>query len=266
MENGLNVKQLIDQVIADTPNNGFDSQGTTDRGFPQFDKRECKNKLSMLVLKDLIQGMMRDEPIEGLDNMIGQSLGKYLNDPAFKNVDAYDYICQSRDRLSSPLLGELIQELDTATDELETKAKDGEKVDLDNVNVNDILKKVENYDDLRKTLKEIVSQKVVRDVTKNILNSDDSPTFGNLDEKLAKVSDEVLQNSVIMTISSKIFKESYKEDKHTDPDVATQRAIVEFCVYQLGRVFKQTPRVDIFKEYDISPTDAFLYQEAKANA
>jgi len=263
METGQNVKQLIDKVIADTPNNGFDSHSTQDRGLPQFDKRECKNKLSMLVLKDLICAMMRNEPIEGLDNMIGQSLGKYLNDPAFKNVDAYDYICQSRDRLSSPLLGELIQELDSVTDELAIKAKDGEKIDLDNIKVDDIINKVKDIDDLKKVIKEIASQKVIRDVTKNILDSDHAPTFGNLDEKLAKVSNEALQDSVIMTISSKIFKEAYREDKNADPDVATQKALVEFCVYQLGRLFKQTPRVDIFTEYDIEPSENFLYQEGR---
>ena len=141
------------------------------------------------------------------------------------------------------------------------EAKDGEKIDIDSIDIDEILKNVKDIEDLKKVLREIVSQKVVKDVTKNILASDDAPTFGNLDEKLAKIGDNVIQNSVVMTVASKIFKEAYREDKNADPDVATQKALVEYCVYQLSRVFKQTPRVDIFKEYDISPSDEQLYQE-----
>lgn len=249
----INVKSLIDQVISQTPGGEFKNTGNQDRGLPVFDKRDCKNKLSMLVLKDLIRGMMRDEPIEGLDNMINVSLGKYLNDPAFKGCDAYDYMCRSRDRLSSPMLGELIQELDDAADKLDADSKEGKKIDIDNYDINDILKNIENYDDLRNTLKEIVSQKVVRDVTKTIVKSNDAPTFENLDEKLAQTDDNTTQESIILNISGQIFKEAYRHDKNADSNTALRQAIVEYCVYQLSQTFKQYPRTNIFVEYDIKP-------------
>jgi hypothetical protein len=197
--------------------------------------------------------MMRDESNDSIDTMITQSLDKH-----FQNSETckgpYDYLCKSKEVLGSPLVADIIQEIDAKSDELVEKAKEGEIVDPSDVDVKSMIKNVENYERLREKLKEVVSQKVVNDVTRSITQSNDAPTFSAIDDKLAQTSDEAIEESVILCMSSRIIKEHSIGTEQEDLDNALQEAIVEYCVHQLNYAFKQIDHnTSIYARYDLRP-------------
>ena len=122
------VRSLLDSIIHNT-NQSFsqndsktvddaESVGVTvkhNNFHPQtFDSGKFREKLSLYVLHDLVGAMMHDETTD-LDCMIDQSIMKHIKDDY--NGTCYGYLCNARDRLKSPLLGDIIQEVEDKTED-----------------------------------------------------------------------------------------------------------------------------------------------------
>ncbi len=265
------VKSLIDDIIHNTDNSYPAGKGpvydkdtvgaeiTSNNYHPQtFDKGKFREKLSLYVLKDLVSAMMADD-VADVDGMVDASIMRHIKDDY--NGSCYDYLCGARDRLKSPILADIIQEVDDATDEKEKDLEDT-KDDEDltgEINIAVLLKDVTDYDEFRKKLMEQVSKKVVDDVAGVITKRNDYPVFDNLDEELEKkdkdeaeeVTDEETQESVILSLCGKIVTESYAEKHPISTEEGLERAICEYCVAQMDLLFKATPKRHVYDRYGI---------------
>ena len=186
------IKDLLDSIINDTEKaysgknavmSDDENKLNHDGSNPvTFDKGEFKEKLSLFVLSDIVHAMMHDET-KDLDGMIDDSIMKHIHDD-YKGT-CYGYLTDARDRLKSPIIGDLVQEMDEATDEVAEELEETKDPDVaDDFDMSELLKNVDNYEDLRIKLKDIVSKKVVDDVAGVITKSNDAPVFDDLDEKL----------------------------------------------------------------------------------
>ena len=273
-----NVKSLIDDIINKTnisyqkdnkPVNDRESVGATfthNNFHPQtFDAGKFREKLSLYVLHDLVDAMMHDETSD-LDEMIDVSIIKHIKDNY--NGSCYGYLCNARDRLKSPLLGDIIQEVEDKTEDTENALNDTKDSDLLNgqIDVKDLLKDVKDYDTFRNKLKKQVSDKVVKDVAQVITKRNDAPVFDDLDEELNKKdADEVreesnenenqeetnAQESVIFKMCGAIVTE-YAADNHPiSTEEGLNMAIVEYCLNEMDYLFKSVPKKNIYMKYDI---------------
>lgn len=268
------VKSLIDDIIHNTDNSYPAGKGLvydkdtvgveiTNNNFPvqTFDKGKFKEKLSLYVLKDLVSAMMADD-VADVDHMVDDSIMRHIRDNY--NGSCYDYLCNARDRVKSPILADIIQEVDDATDEKEKELEETKDDDslAGEINIAVLLKDVTNYDEFREKLKEQVSKKVVDDVAGVITKRSDAPVFDDLDEELKKedkddkeetegVSDEETQESVILNLCGKIVTESYALKKPMSTEEGLERAICEYCVAQMDMLFKANPKKHVYERYGL---------------
>ena len=187
------IKRLLDEIIDnDDSNTGLNtapSQAPLNHDMEpvKFDKGEFREKLSLNVLKDVISAMMHDDTSD-VTGLIDASIMDHINKD-YKGT-CFGYLCRSRDKLQSPILGDIVQELENTADEAEEEVKTtgviNNNVENPDIATKEILDSVNNYDELRKKLKEEVSKKVVNDVTKVITKSNDAPVFDNIDITLKK--------------------------------------------------------------------------------
>lgn len=250
------IKGLLDSIINNTNNSYPDKTEPQNNTTIKFDKGEFRERMSMYVLKDIICAMMHDET-KDLDHMIDESIMKHIHDNY--NGSCYCYLKNSRDRLSSPILGDIIQEIDNKTEEVaKTISEKKDPCVAESVDVKVILKDVTNYDELREKLKEQVSQQVVDDVTKVITTSNDAPVFDDLDEKLEKddqsnetppTGEDVTNESVILRMCGSIVTESAINGNRISTEEGMNRAIVEYCIAEMDTLFKQRPKVSIYAKY-----------------
>lgn len=266
------VKSLIDDIIHNTDSsypagkgpvydkNTVGAYHTSNNFHPQtFDKGKFREKLSLYVLRDIISAMMGDDASD-MDEMVDNAIMRHIKNQY--NGSCYDYLNRAGERLDSPLIRDIVQELDDYTDakaeELElTKDDDG----IDNeIDIDELLKDVANYDEYKKRLKDTVTDKVVNDVTKVIETRDDAPVFDNLDEELSselgnapttKANEDTTTESVILKICGKIVTESYAHKEPITTDEGFNRAVVEYCIAQMDWLFKAEPKVCIFDEFGV---------------
>jgi hypothetical protein len=275
------VKNLLDSIIDDT-NNSYPAGGkgpvydketvgaynTHNNFHPQtFDKGKFREKLSLYVLHDLVGAMMHDETTD-LDNMIDESIMKHIKNNY--NGSCYSYLTNARDRLKSPLLADVIQEVDAKTDEVEEELEETKDEDTLNfeINIKDLLKDVVDYDDFREKLKDQVSKKVVDDVAGVITQRNDAPIFPDLDEKLNKQdADEVADEekaaeegmmdedhtteSVILKLTGAIVTEAAINKVSMSTEEGMNRAVVEYCLNEMDYLFKADPKVNMYARYRI---------------
>lgn len=257
------IKSLLDSIIDDT-NNSFQNKKTPmdpetvgamhhhNNFHPvTFDAGKFREKLSLYVLKDLICAMMHDE-VTDLDGMIDESIQRHIHHDY--NGTCYGYLCNARDRLKSPLIGDIIQEIDDKTEEVEDALNDTKDADLMNgeIDTKELLKDVDNYDTFRDKLKEQVSKKVVDDVSGVIAQRNDAPVFDDLDEELTKTDKEDVTNeSVILRICGSIVTESAIAKKPISTEEGLNKAIVEYCIAEMDYLFKADPKVSIYAKYKI---------------
>jgi hypothetical protein len=275
------VKNLLDSIIDDT-NNSYPAGGkgpvydketvgaynTHNNFHPQtFDKGKFREKLSLYVLHDLVGAMMHDETTD-LDNMIDESIMKHIKNNY--NGSCYSYLTNARDRLKSPLLADVIQEVDAKTDEVEEELEETKDEDTLNfeINIKDLLKDVVDYDDFREKLKDQVSKKVVDDVAGVITQRNDAPIFPDLDEKLDKQdADEVADEekaaeegmmdedhtteSVILKLTGAIVTEAAINKVSMSTEEGMNRAVVEYCLNEMDYLFKADPKVNMYARYRI---------------
>ena len=214
-----------------------------------FDKGAFKEKLAMYVLKDIIQAMMMDDTSD-LDNTIDTSILRHMHDDC--GCGCYNYLSNARHKLKSDLLGDIIQEIDNAADEVTVKVSMTKDPSVaDQVDVKEILKNVENYEDFTKLLKEKTANQVVNQMKSVLLQSNDAPTFDtkSLDQKIGN-NEKAVEESSIMKIYSTIIYESYVDGKPTiSSDMGMEMAFVEYCIDQLDHVFMATPKRSVMARY-----------------
>jgi hypothetical protein len=257
------IKDLLNDIIHNTDNSYTDTSGKKPENpnVQYFDKGQFREKLSMNVLKDIICAMMHDET-KDLDGMIDAAIMRHINDNYGGSCHCYLKSCC--DKLKSPILGNIIQEIEekcncVAQEACETKdPKSAEK----KIDTKEMLRNVEHYGELRDRIKNEVSQKVVEDVSKVIVNSNQAPTFDKLDEKLEKkkkddnedkqnkpLSDDIATESVIMRMCGAIVTESAMNKAPITTEEGLNRAIVEYCIVQMDALFKQYNNSDGFTRY-----------------
>lgn len=258
------IKSLLDSIIDDT-NNSFQKKNDIvvknnsvgavhhhNNFHPvTFDAGKFREKLSLYVLKDLICAMMHDETTD-LDGMIDESIQRHIHDDY--NGTCYGYLCNARDRLKSPLIGDIIQEIDDKTEEVEDELNDTKDEDLMNgeIDTAELLKDVPDYDTFRDKLKEQVSQKVVEDVSGVIEQRNDAPVFDDLDKELEKTdANDVTNESVILRICGSIVTESAIAKKPISTEEGLNKAIIEYCIAEMDYLFKADPKVSIYAKYKI---------------
>lgn len=265
------VKSLLDSIIDNTDNSfqnhrgpvfDKDTVGTTitrNTYHPQtFDSGKFREKLSLYVLHDLVTAMMHDETND-LDGMIDSSIMRHIHDD-YSNGSCYGYLCNARDRLKSPLVADIIQEIDDKTDEVKDGLNDTKDEDLMNgeIDVKELLKDVKDYDEFRDKIKDNVSKKVVNDVANVITQRNDAPVFDDLDNELqkkdkddVKEENDATQESVIFKMCGAIVTESAINKERISTEEGLNRAIVEYCINQMDFLFKANPKVPIYSKYKI---------------
>ena len=255
------IKSMLDSII-DGANNKFPNtvNSTIHQNpgvdMPQtFDAGKFREKLSLYVLKDIICAMMHDET-KDLDGMIDQSIMNHINND-YKTT-CYGYLCKSRDKLNSPILSDIIQEIDQKTMTVQSKVVDrqDDSFTADAEDLKDELKNIDNYDELRERLKEVVSNKVVNDVAKVVTQSNDAPVFDDLDEKLAEKKEEKLETdeettneSVILRMSGQFVSEAAMAGKPISTEEGMNRAIIQYCMNEMDYLFKMDPSMRGMSRY-----------------
>jgi hypothetical protein len=258
------IKGMLDAII-DGANNKFpNTVNSTLHQNPgvqmptTFDAGKFREKLSLYVLKDIVCAMMHDDT-KDLDGMIDQSIMKHIHDDY--GCTCYDYLHKAQGALgNSPVLSDIIQEIDSKTMQIQSKVVDTQDDSFTNdaANLKEELKNIENYDELRKRIKDIVSQKVVNDVTVVITKSNDAPVFSDLDEKLAErktskpetdEEEDVTKESVIFRITGQIVAESALEGNRISTEEGMERAIVEYCMCHMDYLFKLDPSMRHLNRY-----------------
>lgn len=269
-----NVKDMLDSIINNTDNsyqkndkgtafkaNTVGATVTSNNFHPQtFDSGKFKEKLSLYVLHDLVDAMMADDT-EGLDEMVDKSIMKHIND----NYDGscYGYLCAARDRLKSPILAGVVQEVDDITEETSEELEENKDDDTlaGQINIQLLLKDVTDYDTFRDKLKNAVSKKVVDDVYGVVTKRNDAPVFDDLDEELEKQDkdevqekaeaneEDVTEESVIMRLTGAIVTEHAIAKDPISTDEGMDQAIVEYCLHELDMCFKAKPKTSFWQSH-----------------
>lgn len=251
-----NIKSMIDKIINDTRDSykSYNEKLTTGNDeVKSFDATEYKNRLSMCVLKDIISAMMHDET-KDLDCTIDQIIMKHIKDN--NHGSCYDYLKKAGDTLKSPIITDIISNIDNKTANIKSMLeikKDDDVIAEGELTVKEILKDVDNYDELREKIKEHVSQKVIDDVSGVITKSNDAPVFDDIDEKLSKSNDGVTVESIIVHATGAIVSEyamaNIKTRDTMSVDDGMNQAIIEYCLYEMDKLFKQKSRLNIYSKY-----------------
>ena len=254
------IKGILDSII-DGANNKFPNNMNTtlhqNPGTPQpvtIDSGKFREKLSLYVLKDLICAMMHDDT-KDLDSMIDQSIMTHIHDTY--GCTCYDYLCRSCNKLNSPVLSDIIQEIDDKTMRIQSKVVDrqDDSSTADAEDLKESLKNIDNYEELRQKLKEVVSKKVVDDVAKVVTTSNDAPVFDDLDEKLAEKkespqpTDEMTNESVILRMCGNIVTEAAMNGVQMDSHEGPERAIIQYCISEMDYLFKMDPSMRHIQKY-----------------
>lgn len=266
------IKGLLDDIISGTEKSFKNDKKECCHEKPNhpmnpqtFDKGKFREKLSMYVLKDLVCSMMHNET-KDLDGMIDNSIMRHIHD----NYDGscFGYLCNARDRLKSPLLDDVIQEVE---DEVESRAeelentKDPDIVDRP-IDVKEMLKDVNGYTDLSKKIEELVTQKVIDDVA-GVLTKKNPPKFDDIDKKLKKASmndvaaqaaeeqedtmDEMTSESKILKMTGEIVVEHALMNDPISTEDGFNQAVVEYCISKMDYLFKATPKISIYAKYNL---------------
>jgi len=179
MADKKSIKSLMDDIIKDT-----DKRYSKDEDcYEKFDGDEYREKLSMLVLRDIIDAMMAHDT-KDLDGMIDDSIMKHIHDD-YKGT-CYGYLCRARDKCKSPMLADIIQEIEnkTAVAAQECEITKNHPV-VESAEVKEMLKGVDDYDSFIEKLANEVSEKVVNDVAGLLTDGGaKAPSFSDLDEKI----------------------------------------------------------------------------------
>lgn len=264
------IKSLLDDIINDT-NNSYTGKAPIEKsnsvGVTQthnnyhpvtFDRGKFREKLSLYVLSDIVHAMMHDET-KDLDGMIDESIMRHIN--SNYNGTCYGYLCGARDRLKSPLVGDIIQEIDDKVDEVEDELNSTKDDALLNgkIDTRELLKQVSNgdgsYNTFRERVGEKVTEKVIEDVSNVIADKAEYPVFDKVDNFMktdkSDDNDEQVGESVILKICSAIVTECAVEKNPITTEEGLNRAIIEYCIAEMDFLFKADPKESIYAKYKI---------------
>lgn len=274
---GKDIKDLINDIIDRTDNSYTSTSDTTTKNQTlTFDKGTFREKLSLLVLKDIVSAMMADQT-QDLDGMIDKSIIDHIADDY--SGSCYNYLCRSRDKTNSPMLGDIIQEIDDATDKMAnqiTLTKDDSAID-DEIDPLELAKNVDGYAKFRDAIRRKVSEKIINSVAKEIVDSDDAPTFKDTlgkELEVSKKTDEEVPTetpsatpeeipdetptenattptgeSVIIKASTKIISEAYMDGDSISTKDAINKAIIEYCLSEMDTCFLQDTKNNFYNKY-----------------
>lgn len=265
------IKSMLNDII-DGANNKFpNSVNSTmhqNMGVQQpqtFDAGKFREKLSMYVLKDIISAMMHDDT-KDIDGMIDQSIMQHIRDEY--GCGCYDYLRRCcKNSLKGGLIEDIVQEIDDKTEKVTEKVSEtqDDAFTSDMENMEKELPNIKNYEQLREELRKLVSDKVVNDVAKEIVNKN-APTFDNVDKALAvqktdstnTAADEndtegadVQSESVCMNICHKIMTEAAVRNINITMEQALELSFIEFCMSEMDYLFRMDPtksRIDKWQQ------------------
>jgi hypothetical protein len=186
------IKDLLDSIIKDNDKDYSDKrkaeEGNSDH--VKFDRVNFREKLSLYVLRDLISAMMHDDT-KDLDNMIDSSVMRHINHNY--GGSCYDYLKSSCEKLQSPLIGDIIMEIENECDRVEQEVyltKNPNCIEEAALKTKELLESCDNYEEFRQNLMNKVSKDIVDDVTNVVVNGNEAPVFDDLDASLNKKSKE----------------------------------------------------------------------------
>lgn len=259
------IKNLLDSII-DNTDNSYTGKCSEPSSIPEnprggshlpqtFDSGKFREKLSLYVLHDLVSAMMHDET-KDLDDMIDSSIMRHITNDY--HGTCYGYLCHSRDRLKSPLIGDIIQELEDKTAEVEKEVKDTKDEEglKSTINIDEILKNVTNYEEFRDKLKDAVSDKVVKDVTDVVTKRNDAVVFDDLDDELdAKKADDInpenTNESVILRICGAIVTEAAIHKQPISTEEGFNKAVVEYCIDEMDYLLLKNAYNPVSSRYNL---------------
>lgn len=261
----MSISSLLNDIIA----NG--SNATTSVVNPSnvnvsFDKDKEKDKLAFGVIKDMTKAMMADDPPKD-ESMIDSSIMDHIQND-YKSTP-FGYLNDAKNRLKSPLLESLIESIEEAVIQEEADLKEKGYVADNHKISSDILEGNPDYQTFRDKLAKETSNMVVNDVAGELLKTNQTPDFSNIDNKIKPVTKEeatpeggeeepvteedqelpttpVEENmqteSAIINMSQTIVTESYAAGNPLTTEQGMEKAICEYCVQQLCFLFKDTSR------------------------
>lgn len=262
------IKNLLNDIIHDTDNNSYPDKYniTSDNKNNVFDKVDFREKLSMNVLKDIISAMMHDET-KDLDGMIDDSIKRHID--TNYNGSCYNYLTKSCCALHSPMLGSIIQEINNKTEEVAEQVEATKNcpncVTEAELKTKELLESCddgETYKEFRRRLRDKVSRDIVEEVSGCITDGNDTPDFGDVDQKIVKTEqkndtagdtppapEEPKTESKIIRMCGSIVQESVMNNHPMSTEDGLNKAIIEYCIVQMDRLFKQNTNVDGYSLY-----------------
>ena len=276
---GKDIKDLINGIIDSTDNSYPTSPANINVKNPTltFDKGAFREKLSLCVLRDIVHAML-DDDYEDMDGMIDRSIINHI--AADYNGSCYDYLCKSRDATKSPMISDIIQEIDDTVEDTADKAARDKEVVIDDISLQNVVnpldleKRVDNYAQFREEIKKKVADKIINSVVAELVGNNDAPKFkDNLDASLKEKQNETnskpeedgngstdmktgeenmvqpMGESVIITAAGRIYAESARAGIDTDYDTCMNKAILEYALTNLDLCWKQHTKNDFYNKY-----------------
>jgi len=208
-----NIKSLLNDIIAGGSENGpHVSQDTTSN--VTFNKDDVKEKLAFGIIKDMTKAMMHDEKLSD-EKMLDDSIIDHVKND-YKGT-CFGYLNDAQKRLKSPLLADVIQEIEeyAIMEEADFNEKgyvsDNHKID------SDILKDNPDYKTFRKKLTEETSNMVVNDVANEVLKTKETPVF-DIDDKIKPVTNETAPTDESLNVS----EEDVTDDTGEGPSTVSE--------------------------------------------
>lgn len=257
------IKNLLNDIIHDTDDSNPDKTHLSKDSVVNFNKADFREKMSLNVLKDIISAMMHDET-KDLDGMIDASIMRHIN--TNYNGSCYDYLTKSCDALRSPLLGSIIQEINNKVDEVAEQVQRTKNVPdtiqeaaLKTKELLEACDENEPYEQFRRRLRDKVSRDIVEEVSSEITNSNDATDFSDVDEKIKQSNEqkddpnnnteEPKTESKIIRMCGSIVQEAVTHHESITTEQALNKAIIEYCIVQMDRLFKQKTNIDGYSRY-----------------
>jgi hypothetical protein len=120
----------------------------------------------------------------------------------------------------------------------------------------------DTYDQFRQKLRDKVSRDIVEEVSAVVTQGNDAPVFDDIDSKI-KQSDEkkdteikdennaqeVNTESKIIRMCGSIIQESVLNEQPMTTEEGLNKAIIEYCIVQMDRLFKQNTNIDGYSRY-----------------
>lgn len=277
------IKNLLDDIIKNTDKSYEDKHIASEDPSPiKFDKTNFREKLSLYVLKDLICAMMHDDT-KDLDNMIDSSIMRHIN--TNYGGSCYNYLKSSCEKIQSPLIGDIIMEINDQCDKVEQEVcltKNPECIKEAALKTKELLKNCDNYEEFRQNLMKKVSKDIVDDVTNVVVNGNEAPVFDDLDNSLNKKSKEEKEKAAAEEADKEENDEKnttpQTEDKQPDQasetpaqDMTKESVILHMCgnivteayVKQHRKMSTEEGLNRAIIEYCLVQMDALFKQEAK---